>query len=77
MADDPLKDLQELQYEMGAVYMALVALIKSHPDPQGFAIELQLMTGDLQVTSAALAGPPMPEKTRQVLLSLLGEVPDE
>ena len=72
MADDPIQDLQNMQFEMGGVLMALLALVRSHPDPMGFATELRLMAGDLQI-DAASTGHQMPEPTRQVLLSLLAE----
>lgn len=71
-----MDEVQSLQYESAAIGMALIALIKTHPDPGAFAQQLRLIAGDLQVDGAA-AGSAMPDPTRTLLHLLLSEADAE
>lgn len=71
-----MSDLESVQFESAAVVIALIALIKTHPDPGAFAKALRLIAGDLQIDAAA-AGSSMPPQTRSLLHCLLAEADAE
>jgi hypothetical protein len=71
---DALQVLSIVMPEITAINMALIAIIKAHPDPKRLRASFDVLMADLQVGSAARGGAVMSDTG---MFKLLGDLRDQ